>query len=106
MLSLLGINRISTLELTVCHESNLLKSKAYKESKYAMLHNDCLPKYQRYPLERFTIEVSTLGFISDFKDFCQNNLHDNALPLTVRNEIISSVINHSYSIYCNRNNAS
>ena len=97
-------NRIVTLELTICHESNMLKSKAFKDNKYSTLKDDLMPKYQRCPLKQYTIEVSTLGLVSYINEFCKSNLNDKFLPLKIRNEIINSVVAHSYSIYCSRNN--
>ena len=36
---------VDTLELTVCHETNLAKSKQFKEMKYADLHENVQPQY-------------------------------------------------------------
>src|SRR5258706_16166026 len=56
---------IYTLELTICHETNLSKSKQYKTDKYAMLANNLTVDFLHYNVKSYTVEVSTLGFISD-----------------------------------------
>src|SRR6266536_1930078 len=93
---------IDTLELTVCHESNIIKSKDFKSAKYTNLNRDLLPKYSNLKLNNYTIEVTTLGIISDISKFTKNNLmnpmHDNIKLL-----IFNSTISSSYAIYCNRN---
>ena len=51
-----------------------------------------------------TIEISTLGFISNINDLtklvgvCQ-------VPVQLKQEIISTVLKSSFAIYSNRNNA-
>ena len=39
---------IATLELTVCHETNLVKSKQYKDQKYELLGADLKPALQKF----------------------------------------------------------
>jgi len=38
-------NTIHLLELTVCHETNMIKSRDYKLNKYASIHDDCKADY-------------------------------------------------------------
>ena len=73
-ITLLGQNSVDTLELTICHETNLEKSKQYKASKYVNLQADIKTDYSNLKINRFTIEVTSLGLISDISDFCRNNL--------------------------------
>ena len=62
-------NRISTLELTICHETNMKASKRFKSSKYNNLNQNLLPEFSRCKLLSNTVEISSLGFISDISDF-------------------------------------
>ena len=51
-----------------------------------------------------TIEISTLGFISNINDFIKliGVCH---MPIHVKQEIISTVLKSSFAIYSNWNNA-
>jgi len=98
-----GIDTIHTLKLTVCHESNLLKSKQYKTTKYASLSDNCVPAYSDFTLTLASIEVTTLGLISNISSFCRN-IHIESLPDNVKCKMVQSVLSNSFSIYCNRNN--
>ena len=51
-----------------------------------------------------TIEVSTLGFISNITDFTKA-INISALPVDLKQSIIRSVTSSSFNIYCNRNKA-
>ena len=48
---------IITLELTICHESNIQSSKTYKLNKYRNLSRHLLPPIFKTPLKNYTIEV-------------------------------------------------
>ena len=61
-------NMISTLELTICHETNMKASKQFKSSKYNTLYQNLSPEFPECELLNNTVEVSSLGFISDI--FC------------------------------------
>ena len=95
-------NNVSTLELTVCHESNIVKSREYKDNKYSKLADDLKAQYKSCKLNRYTVEVTSLGFVSDIKAFCSTNL-TMCIPNSILNNISNSVIKSSYSIYCLRN---
>jgi len=94
---------IDILELTICHETNTIKSRTFKESKYATLHQNLLDKYSELKLNIFTVEVTTLGIISDINSFSLANLNSN-MPAQTISEIVRTVISKSFTIYCNRNN--
>src|SRR6218665_3192134 len=96
---------ISTLELTICHETNATTSKNFKISKYKNLKYNLLPEYATYNLAHYTVEVTSLGFISDISDFCSLNLVTDKMPVHVEQALFRSVISSSYSIYCSRNAA-
>ena len=95
---------IDILELTICHETNTIKSRTFKESKYATLHQNLLDKYSGLKLNIFTVEVTTLGIISDINSFSLANLNSN-MPAQTISEIVRTVISKSFTIYCNRNNS-
>ena len=94
--------KIIILELTVCHESNLQKSKIYKQNKYADIKNFLQPKFQKHSVRLFTFKISVLGFISSLTNFC-TILFFPELPINVKSNLISSVLNSTYGIYCKRN---
>ena len=62
-------SELFVLEFTVCHESNLTPSKAYKLNKYKNLSHHLNNEYKYYTIRLFTLEVSTLGFVSDTDKF-------------------------------------
>ena len=71
LLILLILLCVLVLELTACHESNLLKSKEYKENKYRDITSHLLPSLAHVPVLVFTMEVSVLGIVSNTKPFTQ-----------------------------------
>jgi hypothetical protein len=89
-------------ELTICHESNIVKSRNYKLGKYAQLAADLIERYKSNRLIIDTIEVTSLGLLSDTSAFTKN-IALQALPLSLTNNITKSVINSSYEIYRKRN---
>jgi len=96
--------KIGILELTVCHETNLEKSKQYKLDKYKNIRDQIQPHLIKYTVEIFSLEVSTLGFISDCSTFHKSMKLPKFSKLLVHS-IIKSALTDSYSIYCNRNTA-
>ena len=54
---IVGHSSISAMELTICHETNLQKSKQYKTDKYAALSKECHHFYRNYSVKPETIEV-------------------------------------------------
>jgi hypothetical protein len=102
-LVLVNLNSNDVLELTVCHETNLTKSKNYKQQKYKNIAANLHEQFKNTELNIFTLEVSNLGFISDITDFIKSaNLPK--LPIALKRSIIIKAINSSFNIYCNRNN--
>ena len=65
-------SNVYVMELTVCHESNLLKSKLYKTNKYRDIKNHIKPEYAHFNIELFTLEISVLWFIADCSAFCES----------------------------------
>ena len=101
-LILLDNSKIAGLELTICHEKNILKSRSFKINKYRDINLHLQPKYKKHRLQVFTIEISVLGFISNLNDFCTFFKIPN-MPISLKTEIIKTVIVNSYNIYCKRN---
>ena len=101
-LLLFNNSKIIILELTVCHESNLQKSKIYKQNKYADIKNFLQPKFRKHSVRLFTFEISVLGFISSLTNFC-SILPIPELPKSFKSNLINSVLNSTYGIYCKRN---
>ena len=55
-------NSICTLELTVCHETNVVSSRDYKRDKYKNIADFCSTLAGNRKIHSHTIEISTLGF--------------------------------------------
>ena len=98
-LAILQSDYVTVLELTVCHETNMAKSKAYKLNKYRDLSKAL--KISK-PIKTFSIEVSTLGFVADISEFVANEGLPR-MPKVVK--IANLALEYSYSIYRNRNSA-
>ena len=62
-------NSICTLELTVCHETNVVSSRDYKRDKYKNIADFRSTLAGNRKVYSHTIEISTLGFISNINDF-------------------------------------
>ena len=62
-------SELFVLELTVCHESNLMPSKTHKLNKYKNLSHYLNNECKHYNIRLFTLEVSTLDFVSDTDEF-------------------------------------
>ena len=97
-------SKISTLELTIFHETNLEKSRQFKMNKYENIRDHLQPHLTLSTVNTFSIEVSTLGFISNIQDF-RKSMKLPKLPKTILNSMIKSALSDSYSIYCLRNSA-
>ena len=101
-LVLVDNSEISILELTVCHETHLTKSKQYKLDKYINIREKLQPQFSKYSVEIYSIEVSTIGFISDCSDF-QKSMKLPKFSKSFIRSLIVSVLFDSYNIYCKRN---
>ena len=93
---------IDILELTVCHETNAVSSRTFKQTKYKNIEYDLYEKFKNHHVNVFTIEVTTLGFISDFRLFQNRNLKNN-LSDQILSEMSKTAISESYALYCERN---
>ena len=84
--------RISTLELTICHETNVIASRTYKQTKYKDLRRNLRPEYASFKISNYTIEITSLGIISDIRDFCGENLIVDQIPEYIRQILFKTVI--------------
>jgi len=107
-LFLLVVHRNNTIyicELTVCHELNLKLSKEYKLKKYANMHTNLAESHSNTRIDLDTLEVSVLGCMSDLSIFI-NKVCTCSFPDIVYENVVRNVVNNSFNIYLNRNNAS
>ena len=81
-----------------------MSSRDYKREKYKNIADFCSTLAGIRKVHSHTIEISTLGFISNINDFTKliSVCH---MPVQLKQEIISTVLKSSFSIYSNRNNA-
>ena len=93
---------VAILELTICHESNLSKSRSYKMNKYANYNHHLNSQFKMHRIKLFTVEVSVLGFISNLAEFCAFSGLP-VIPPHIKMNIINTVIRNSFNIYCRRN---
>ncbi len=68
-LAVVSLQKIVVGELTVCHETNLIKSRDYKLNKYANIASARASEFCRRQVKVHTIEVSTLGLVVAEPDF-------------------------------------
>ena len=100
--AIMNNSSVNTWELTVCYETNLLASKQYKINKYSGLSKFCTILTECKTFRNFTVEISTLGLIFDISDFLNVNGLP-ILPMTLKQDIIRTVLNSTFKIYCNQN---
>ena len=55
-------SKVAVLELTICHESNLLKFRSYKLNKYSDFKLYFNPEFNNHKIELFSIQISVLVF--------------------------------------------
>ena len=99
---LFDASTVAILELTICHESNLSKSRSYKMNKYANYNHHLNSQFKMHRIKLFTVEVSVLGFISNLAEFCAFSGLP-VIPPHIKMNIINTVIRNSFNIYCRRN---
>jgi hypothetical protein len=95
-------SRVGILELTVCHESNLVASRNYKLIKYSNIAQYRSQKIKHIPVTLATWETTTLGFTLLEPKF----LSDWGLPKLdkiIYNSLTKSVIGSSFDINALRN---
>ncbi len=88
-------------ELTICHETNLIKSMDYKLQKYQNLDAAKSNEFSRRTVLVNIIEVSTLGFVVVEPDFFKCGEIPTFEPLLTK-ELTKTVLLLSKSIYDSR----
>ena len=88
--------KIIVAELTICHESNLSKSKNYKLNKYSNLNEDLNLTFADYNLQIMTIEITSLGIMVGVNEFLNSLSIKNKL---IAKDVINTVLGNSYDIY-------
>lgn len=93
--------KLFVVELTVCFETNLLKSRNYKKDRYMYLKENIIDKSKEVHL--IFLELSSLGFYSseivEFKNFLKE-LKLN--PKQILEKCVETCIRTSYYIYNRR----
>ena len=95
-------NLVFVLELTICHETNVIASKQYKENKYKNLNEFKAGVITDHNLVLSTCEVSVLGFMQ----FDSSFFHKLSMPSfddKIITTIVKSAIQSSFDIYRHRN---
>jgi hypothetical protein len=92
------------LELTVCHETNLQKSKLFKLGKYENINTCLQSSFKNIPVQVYSVEVSVLGFLSDLRTFTNAAVLPD-MNTSTRSALTLEAIRNSYEIYKQRNSA-
>jgi len=100
-LAVVSPQKIVVGELTVCHETNLIKSRDYKLNKYSKIEAARASEFCRRPVQVCTIEVSTLGLVVAEPDFFKNSGILPFDPQTIK-ELAIAAVKLSKSIYHNK----
>ena len=100
-LAVVSPQRIVVGELTICHETNLIKSRDYKLNKYSKIETARSSEFCRRPVKVHTIEVSTLGLVVAEPDFFKNSGLPSFDPLIIK-ELAKAALALSKSIYHNK----
>ena len=95
-------NVVHILELTICHESNILSSKQYKLDKYKNLKDYKSNHIKNHEIKISTCEITVLGFVKVDLNILKF-LGINKLDGSIVDNIITNVIRESFDIYVNRN---
>ena len=100
-LAVVSSHKIVVGELTVCHETNLIKSRDYKLNKYANIESARASEFRNRPVKVCTIELSTLGLVVAEPDFFKVS---GVLPFDHRliKELATVAISLSKAIYHNK----
>jgi hypothetical protein len=95
-------NKIGLLELTVCHETNIMNSRDYKLNKYHNIASDRSVFIKDSIISLSTCETTTLGFIALEPKFLSDwNLPP--LDKDITAAITKSAVMSSFEIYSRRN---
>ena len=93
---------VHVLELTVCHETNLVSSRNYKLDKYKSLANHKSNLIEQHRIIVSTCELSVLGFLS-IDPAVLLFLNIDKFDSVFRDALTRSAIQSSFDIYLSRN---
>ena len=98
---IINCRKMIILELTICFETNLEKSRNYKKEKYHDLEDDCID--ERWDIEKVFIEVSSLGFVTKNIKELKSIIKDHNTYKRLVNKMTETAIRASFYIYTKRN---
>ena len=96
-------NKAFVLELTICHETNIISSKNYKLNKYNDLRNAKSELIKNHELCVMTCELTVLGFLN-MDCSILNVLGIENCDCNFCEELTKAVITESFNVYIRRNN--
>ena len=88
------------MELTVCFETNSIKSREYKKRRYKELKDDSLIHCNKF--EIIFIEITTLGFVTNNIDGLTRFAKKNNNYTRLISKCMESALRASYYIFCMR----
>ena len=93
--------RIVVGELTICHETNMQRSREYKLNQYSNLEAAISSEFKSRKVVVHTIEVSALGFVVGEPNFFKLELIPTFDPCLIK-DLGRAAVLASKSIYCNK----
>jgi hypothetical protein len=93
---------VQVVELTVCHETNIISSKAFKINKYKSLDKHKTSLIEHHNIKVNTCEVTVLGFLSIDPEVLKF-LNIDKCDSTFREALTKSALQSSFDIYMMRN---
>ena len=100
-LAIVSPSRIVVGELTICHETNMQRSRENKLNKYSNLGAATSSEFKSRKVFVHTIEVSTLGFVVAEPNFFKLGMIPTFDPCLIK-ELGKAAVLASKSIYCNK----
>jgi len=89
---------VPLLELTVCHETNIISSKRFKIDKYKFLDNHKTSIIDNHKIKVNTCEITVLGFLAIDQELL-SFLNIDKYDTIFRDTITKSAIQSSFAIY-------
>jgi hypothetical protein len=89
------------IELTICHETNLISFRDYKSCKYKDLGKHKTDIIKDHNVIISTMEFTTLGFLQ-FDEKVLKHFTSSKIDKMFTSTLIKSVIQSSFNIYCHR----
>ena len=96
-LAIVDNNSIHILELTGCHETNLISSHDYKSNKYKNISFCGSSLAGNRKIISHFIEVSILEFISNCSDFAKA-VNIDVMSAALKHNIVKSAVKSSFDI--------